>query len=105
MELEMTSSLEQITAELATIFRRFSYEPEAGFFDGTLAALHATSSFPEGQKEVARDILSAYRGMGSLNDVVIMFEGTADIEANDHVAKLLRELRAVAIDVATGSDA
>jgi hypothetical protein len=48
------------------------------------------------QKEVARDILSAYRGIGSLNDVVIIVEGKADIETNDRVPTLLRELRAVA---------
>lgn len=101
----MTSSLEEITAELAWIFQRLSYKPEAGFFEGMLSALHASSSFPEGQKEVARDILAAYRGVGSLNDVVTMVDGKADIEANDRVAKLLRELRAVAIDVATGSNA
>lgn len=101
----MTSSLEQITAELATVFRSFSYEPEAGFFEGMLSALRASSSFPGGQKEVARDILSAYRGMGSLNDVVVMVDGTADVEVNDRVAKLLRELRAAAIEVATGGSA
>jgi hypothetical protein len=83
----MSSSLELITAELATILRRFSHEPEAGFFEGMLSALRAITSSSEGQKEVARDIPAAYRGMDTLDDVVIMLDGTADIEANDHVAK------------------
>lgn len=52
-----------------------------------LSALRAITSSSEGQKEVARDIFSSYRGMGSLNDVVIMLDGKADIEVNDQVAK------------------
>lgn len=97
--------MEQITAELASISKHWSSELEAKSFKGMLSALRATSSFPEGQKELARDILSADRGMGSLNDVVIMVDGKANIEVNDHVAKLLRKLRAVAIEVATGRNA
>lgn len=55
----MTSSLEQITAQLAVIFRQLSYEPEAGFFEGMLSALRGASDLPYGQKDVAREILSA----------------------------------------------
>ena len=38
--------MEQITAELTTIFRRFSYELEAGYFEGMLSTLRGTSSLP-----------------------------------------------------------
>ena len=41
--------------------------------------------------------------MGSLNDLVIMVDGKVDSQVNDHLIKLLRELRTVAIGVATGS--
>ena len=99
----MTSSLERITAELATLLRGYSYEPEAGFFEEVLVALRETNSLPAGQREIARDILSAYGGMGSLNDLVIMVDGKADSEVNGHLEKLLRELRIVAIEVATVS--
>jgi hypothetical protein len=99
----MTSRLEHITAELAALLERYSYESEARFFEGVLSAIRETGGFAEAQKDIARDILSAYRGMGSLNDLVIMVDGKVDSQVNDHLAKLLRELRSVAIDVATGS--
>jgi hypothetical protein len=99
----MTSRLEHLTAELAALFERYSYESEARFFEGVLSAIRETDNSPEAQKDIARDKLSAYRGMGSLNDLVIMVDGKVDGQVNDHLVKLLRELRTVAIDVATGS--
>jgi hypothetical protein len=97
------SQLANITAELAVVLGRYSYESEARFFEGVLSAIRETENLPGAQKDIARDILSAYRGMGSLNDLVIMVDGKADPQINDHVAKLLRDLRTVAIDVATSS--
>jgi hypothetical protein len=99
----MTSRLEHLTAELAALLERYSYESEARFFEGVLSAIRETDNSPEAQKDIARDILSAYRGMGSLNDLVIMVDGKVDGQVNDRLHKLLRELRTVAIDVATGS--
>lgn len=99
----MTSRLEQIPAELAALLGRYSYESETRFFEGIVSAIRETDSLPEAQKDIARDILSAYRGMGSLNDLVIMVDGKVDSQVNDLLCKLLRELKTVAIDVATGS--
>lgn len=99
----MTSRLEHLTVELTELLERHSYESEARFLEGVLSAIHEADGFPEAQKDIARDILSAYRGMGSLNDLIIMVDGKVDSQVNDHLVKLLRELRAVAINVATGS--
>lgn len=99
----MTSRLEHLAVELMELLERHSYESEARFLEAVLSALRETDGFPEAQKDIARDILSAYRGMGSLNDLVIMVDGKVDSQVNDRLVKLLRELRTVAIDVATGS--
>ncbi|MDR6637640.1 DUF6966 domain-containing protein [Paenarthrobacter nitroguajacolicus] len=99
----MTSRLEPVTEELAALMRQFSYEPEARFFEGMLWELRAAENSPDVRKDIARDILSTFRGMGSLNDLVIMVDGKAEGEVNNQLTKLLRGLRAVAIDVvATG---
>lgn len=99
----MTSGLEHIPAELAALLGRYSYESEARFFEEIVSAVRETENLPEAQKDIARDILSAYRGMGSLNDLVIMVDGKVDSQVNEHLHKLLRELKTLAIDVATGS--
>ena len=99
----MTSRFEHITAELAALLERYSYASEARFFEGVLSAFRAGGGFPDVRGDIARDVLSAYGGMGSLNDLVIMVDGKVDSQVNDHLYKLLRELRTMAIDVATGS--
>jgi hypothetical protein len=99
----MTSRLEHITAELAALLERYACESEARFFEGVLSAIRETNGFPEVQKDIARDILSAYRGMGSLNDLVILIDGKVDSRVNDRLVELLRKFRTVAIDLATGS--
>lgn len=93
--------LRQITAELAALYEEYSYDDMARYFKSVLAMVIEAEGRPAVCKDVARDILSAYRGMGSLNDQVIMHNGVVAYEANGRLNKLLRELHSVAVELAT----
>lgn len=94
--------LRQITAELAALYDEYSDGDVARYFKSVLAMVIGAGGSPAVVKDVARDILSAYRGMGSLNDQVIMHNGVVVDEANGRLNKLLRELHTVAVELATG---
>ncbi|KAD3633060.1 hypothetical protein GD627_09460 [Arthrobacter yangruifuii] len=98
----MTSRMAQRAADLAMLLGRYGYESEERYFKSVRASLARAEGDPDALKDVSRSILSAYRGMGSLNDLVIMADGQVDMSANDELTLLLRQLRTTAIELATG---
>lgn len=91
----------EIAGALAELYRQCSYGDMARQFESLGALIIGADGRPNVQKEIARNVLSDYRGMGSLNDQVIMVDGKVDYEASGQLDRLLRNLRSLAIDIAT----
>lgn len=97
----MTKQMEEIVSELVALYRQFSYDDMARYFEAVRAEIAEGEGNSILQKDTARGILSAYRGMGSLNDQVIMVHGKVDYEASSRLDRLLTDLRSLAIEIAT----
>lgn len=97
------SNLESILSDLVGLLIQYECLPEAEFLGGILLRLRRHADSEQICRDVAQDLLSAYRGMGGLDDVVIVANGTMEVEANDRLSLLLRLLRDAAFEIVTSS--
>ena len=72
---QVTSRMEQLAADLTALLGRYDYESEERYFNSVRASLARAEADPDALEDVSRSIPSAYRGMGILNDLVIMADG------------------------------